>query len=65
MIRRWQRHQTRFSAHDHALVLTAALPEPGEAGSEGGRQGARDRSLKCNKNPAQYSRRTRDKVSKR
>ena len=29
----------RFSAHDHAPLLTAAFPEPRQAGGEGGRQG--------------------------
>jgi hypothetical protein len=29
----------RFSAHDHAPVLTASFPEPGQAGGEGGCQG--------------------------
>jgi len=29
----------RFSAHDHAAMLAAAFPEPGQAGREGGCQG--------------------------
>ena len=28
----------RFSAHGHATLLTAAFPEPGQAGGKGGRQ---------------------------